>query len=209
MRIAGLAAAVAAGLGLAACSSGVDNTAGTPTTYQDPQTRGPVSGVGIEAQDIVSMTDKMMRDMLQNPQLTQGDKAPRVIIDAKHFENRSSQPIDKQLIVNRLRVHLSRASNGRIVFVGRKYADAVEKERALKREGKVDTATKGLTSATAGADYRLVGTITSLDSRSAETGTKQRYSQITFEMLDLEYGTLVWSGLYEFRKASQDDVVYR
>jgi hypothetical protein len=209
MRIAGLAAAVVAVLGLAACSSGVDNTAGTPTTYQDPETRGPVSGVGIEAQDIVSMTDKMMRDMLQNPQLTQGETAPRVIIDAKHFENRSSQPIDKQLIVNRLRVHLARASNGRMVFVGRKYADAVEKERALKREGKVDTATKGLTSATAGADYRLVGTINSLDSRSAETGTKQRYNQITFEMLDLEYGTLAWSGIYEFRKAAQDDVVYR
>jgi hypothetical protein len=210
MRIPTASAVLLAGLTLAACSSGVDNTAGTPTTYQDPQTRGAVSGVGIESQDIVSMTDQMMRDMLTNPQLTaDGGTPPRVIIDDAYFENRSSQRIDKQLVVNRLRVGLSRAANGRMVFVGRQYADAVEKERKLKRDGKVDSATTGLTEATAGADYRLVGTISSLDARDRSTGTAQRYSQITFEMLDLEYGTLVWSGIYEFSKAAQDDVIYR
>ena len=154
MRIKAAAAGLLAGLTLAACSSGVDNTAGTPTTYQDPQTRGAVGGVGIESQDIVSMTDQMMRDMLTNPQLTaDGGTPPRVIIDDAYFENRSSQRIDKQLVVNRLRVGLSRASNGRMVFVGRQYADAVEKERQLKRDGVVDSATTGLTEATAGADY--------------------------------------------------------
>ena len=203
-------AALLAGLGLAACSTGVENKSGTPTTYQDAETRGAVSGVGIESQDIISMTDQMMRDMLTNPQLTSdGGTPPRVIIDGAFFENRSSQRIDKQLVVNRLRIGLSRAANGRMVFVGRQYADAVEQERQLKRDGVVDSATAGLTEATAGADYRLVGTINSLDARDRSTGTAQRYSQITFEMLDLEYGTIVWSGIYEFSKAAQDDVIYR
>jgi hypothetical protein len=209
MRLATAAAALLTAASLAACSSGVDNTAGTPTTYQDPGTTGPVGGVGIESQDIVSMTDRMMRDMLQNPQLTDGGTPPRVIIDEKYFENRSSQRIDKQLIVNRLRVGLANAANWRMVFLGRKYAEAVEQERDLKRDGKVDSATTGLTQAPAGADYRLVGAISSLDARDTRTGTAQRYNQITFEMLDLEYGTLVWSGIYEFRKAAQDDVIYR
>jgi hypothetical protein len=212
MRIAGLGAAVvlAAGLGLAGCAGdGVQNEAGTPTTYQDTGTRGAVGGVGIESQDIVSMTDQMVRDMLVNPQLTGGGQAPRVIVDSKYFNNQSSQRINKDLIVNRLRVGLAQAANGRMLFVGRQYADAVEQERALKRDGKVDSGTSGLTRAPAGADYRLVGTIASLDARNTATGTAERYNQITFEMLDLEYGTLVWSGIYEFKKAAQDDVVYR
>ncbi len=198
-----------AGMSLAACASGVENKAGTQTTYQDTQTRGTVSGVGIESQDIASMTDQMVRDMLQLPQLANAQRPPQVIIDESEFENRSSQRIDKQLIVNRLRVNLSRAAQGRMVFVGRKYADVVDKERQLKRDGVVDSATTGATRATAGADYRLVGTINSLDARSSQSGTAQRYNQITFEMLDLEYGTLVWSNIYEFRKAAQDDVIYR
>ena len=200
---------VLAGLALGACSSGVDNTAGTPTTYQATDTRGSVGGVGIESQDIVSMTDEMMRDMLQNPQLADQSPPPRVIVDSKYFNNQSSQRIDKDLIVNRLRVGLSRAANGRMIFVGRQYAEAVEQERELKRDGTVDSGTSGLTRATAGADYRLVGTIASLDARSTQTGTAERYNQVTFEMLDLEYGTLVWSGIYEFKKAAQDDVIYR
>src|SRR5438105_4252158 len=36
----------------------VVNAPGAPTTYQDPGTRGAVSGVGIESQDIISMTDQ-------------------------------------------------------------------------------------------------------------------------------------------------------
>ena len=59
------------------------------------------------------------------------------------------------------------------------------------------------------ADFRLVGRITSADARNARTGLQQRYSQITFEMMDLETGVLVWSGLYEFARSAADDVVYR
>jgi hypothetical protein len=37
----------------------------------------------------------------------------------------------------------------------------------------------------------------------------QRYNQITFEMIDLERGTVAWSGIYEFARAAADDVIYR
>jgi hypothetical protein len=79
----------------------------------------------------------------------------------------------------------------------------------LPRGGQVDTATTGLTRAQAGADYRLGGRISSLDSRDRRNGTAQRYNQIVFELIDLESGMIVWSNLYEFNKAAQDDVVYR
>jgi len=174
----------------------------------DPTVRGPVSGVGIESQDIISMTDEMMRDMLASPVLSARTKPPRVIIDDALFRNDSSQPINKKLIVNKLRVNLARAAHGRMRFVGREFADAVAQERNLKREGVTDVGTTGLTKAQSGVDYRLVGTIATLDS-SNRKGLEQRYTQITFEMIDMENGELVWSNSYEISRAAADDVLYR
>src|SRR5690606_37556391 len=58
--------AVCSAVLLSACTStGVNNTAGRATVYEDVRTSSPiVQGVGIESQDIVAMTDRMMRDML-------------------------------------------------------------------------------------------------------------------------------------------------
>jgi penicillin-binding protein activator len=196
-------------LSLFGCQAPVDNAAGRPTVYQDVGSPGLVSGVGIESQDIVGMTDKMMRDMLASPVLAGGQTVPRVILDSAYFNNESTQRLNKNLIVDRLRVELQRAAAGRMVFVSRENAEMVAQERDLKRAGYVDTATSGLTRAQAGADYRLAGRISSLDGHDRSTGTAQRYNQITFEMIDLESGTIDWSGIYEFQKAAQDDVVYR
>lgn len=198
----------AAALLLSACQT-VQNEAGTPTTYVDPGTLGPVKGVGIESQDIIGMTDQIMRDMLTEPRLANAAKTPNVIIDAEYFINESSSRINRNSITDRLRVGLQRAAQGRMTFVGRHYANMVQEERNLKRQGVVDKAANPAAAAQKGADYRLGGRITSLDARDAKTGMTQRYSQIIFEMADLESGEIVWSGIYEFSKAATDDVIYR
>lgn len=197
-------------LTLGGCATtGVANESGSVPVAVDHTQRGPVSGVGIEGQDIVTMTDQMIRDMLTNQRLSAAPKSPRVIIDAEFFANESTQPINKSLIVNRMRTSLNRGSNGRIQFVGNQYAGAVAQARELKRKGVTDVGTTGMTKAQLGADYRLGGTIASLDSRNSKTGMIQRYYQINFEMFDLETSEIVWSGLYEFARAGADDVIYR
>ncbi|MFC4342013.1 penicillin-binding protein activator LpoB [Cupriavidus numazuensis] len=183
--------------------------AGVPAIDVDLTRKGPVSGVGIEGQDIVAVTDQMMRDILADPAFANSAKRPRVIIDSAYFVNESSQPINRNLITQRLLVNLNRAARSRMQFVNRAQSAMVEQERALKRAGVTDTGTTGMTKATLGADYRLSGRIGSLDSRSAQTGMMQRYTQIAFELTDLESGELVWSGLYEFSRAATDDIVYR
>lgn len=191
--------------------SSLDNSPGRATTYVNPgsQGRGIVNGIGIESNDIVSMTDQMVRDMLSNRLLAARTTPARIVIDAKYFRNESSSRVNKNMITDRLRIELNRAAHGRIIFVGRHYSDMVEKERALKRQGTVDAGTIRHTQATAGADFRLGGRITSLDAISKKTGAISRYHQISFEMVDLEYGTIAWSGIYEFKKTAQDDVIYR
>lgn len=205
-KAAGLALTVSLAAG---CTSNIDNTAGQATVYEDASTTGKVSGVGIESQDIVAVTDEMMRDMLANPMLAGRDVPPRIIIDNEYLRNESSSVVNTNMLTDRLRIELNRAANGRMIFVGREYAGMVQKERDLKRDGAVDGGTIRETAAQAGADYRMAGRITSLDASDRSDGTQSRYSQITFEMVDMELGTIVWSGLYEMRKAARDDVVYR
>lgn len=194
-----------------ACASGGNDPykAGQPAVDIAPGRSGPVSGVGIGGKDIMAMTDLMARDLLATPTIAGRSVAPRIIVDAAYFVNESSQPINKNLITDRLRVGLNRASQGRMAFVGRENAGMVEQERELKRSGTTDVGTTGLTRAQAGVDFRLTGRINALDSRSNKTGVIQRYNQITFEMVDLESGIIVWSGIYEFERAAADDVVYR
>lgn len=202
---------IASALALGACqtTSPVVNAAGSPTVQLDPNTRGPVAGVGIEGQDIISMTDRMMRDMLRSPVIAGQTTPPQIIIDSQYFTNESSQRLSLNAIVDRLRIGLTNASQGRMVFVSRESAAMVAQERELKRQGTTDVATTGLARAQAGSDYRLRGRITSLDSRDPRSGMVQRYSQITFEMIDMERGVIVWGGLYEFARAAADDIVYR
>src|SRR5690554_7174397 len=72
-----------------------------------------------------------------------------------------------------------------MVFIGREYSGMVEAERELKRTGVTDAGTIRSTRATAGADFRLVGRITSADAVDSSSATASRYQQISFEMIDL------------------------
>lgn len=193
---------------LEACTS-VPNSQGLATRSVDSSLPGPVAGVGIESHDIVTMTDKMVRDMLANSTLAGQTTPPRVVVDAQEFKNDSPQAINKNIITDRLRVNLNRASQGRMVFVSQESARIVAKERDLKRQGVTDVGTTGLAKAQAGVDYKLVGRIASTDSRNTRTGMIQRFNQIAFEMIDMESGIIVWDGLYDFERAGADDVVYR
>ena len=198
-----------AGLALISGCASVPNANGVAPTTQNPNARGPVSGVGLEGSDVITMTDQMMRDMMANPKLAAAKIPPRVIIDAQYFKNDGAQPINVNVITDRLRINLNRAANGRILFVSRENAGMVAQERDLKRSGTTDVGTTGMTKAQAGADYRLGGRMATVDARNATSGMIQRYTQVTFEMIDLENATIVWNNLYELSRSAADSVVYR
>lgn len=180
-----------------------------PAQYEKVESQGRVSGVGIESQDVVDMTNLMMKDIQKNPAFSNPGDPPRVIIDAEYFINESSMRIDKNLITDRLRVNLNRTAAGKMLFIGRQYGGMIEGERALKRKGQADQGTLGKAEKQLGADYRLAGRITTQDAIDPKTGARSRYNMITFEMVDLETGEIVWSNIYEFKKSAQDDIVYR
>lgn len=187
----------------------IDDTRGRGTLMEDPGTRGAIAGVGMESQDIVSVTDKMMRDILATAAITRQSTPPRVVIDSSYFRNESSSIINKNLLTDRLRIELNRAANGRMVFLARHLASMAEKEYRLEEEEIVTEGTQGETKQALGYDYRLGGRIASLDMADPRSGTLSRYHQITFELVERGSGVIVWSGIYELKKSAQDDIIYR
>lgn len=183
---------------------------GTAAIEMDPTGRGVVQGTGFESRDIASMADRLVRDLMQRPDFVQAPKPPRVIVDSSRLVNKSSQRLDTDMISDQLRAQLMRTAAGRIRFVSRENIQDVSDERELKRSGTVDVATTGMTRAMAGSDYKLVGRITSLDSRNNNTGMMQRSMQVVFELIDLETSESVYiSEPYVTMRAQGDDVVYR
>lgn len=179
--------------------------------YNDPAAVDSkvVQGIGIESQDILAMTDYIMSSIIAEHRIVDRKNAARVVLDSKYFINESSSRINKNLLTDRLRIQLNEKAGDKLVFVGREYISMIEKERALKRSGTTDAGTIRTTHATAGADFRLTGRISSLDSVNSNTQLTSRYHQIIFELYDLELGTVAWNGIYEFKKTAQDNVLYR
>jgi hypothetical protein len=183
---------------------------GQPAVDLDPNSRGLVSGTGLEMRDIIGMSDRIVRDLFQRPDIVGTPTPPRIILEGSRIQNKSSQRIDTDLLSDQLRSQLIRAAAGRMRFLSRENLGIVAEERELKREGQTDVGTRGLTRAVAGADYRLVGRITSQDARNNSTGMQQRGMQVIFELIDLETTETVYiSEPYVILRAQSDDVVYR
>jgi PBP1b-binding outer membrane lipoprotein LpoB len=213
MKTARVLLALFGAAALSACVSApdsrIDNVAGQSSVYQDVSSSSKLQGVGIESQDVVAMTEKMMRSMMSNPMITGRSTPPRVLIDSDGFKNESTSVINLNMLTMRLESELTRAANGRMVFVDRQNLEAISKEREIKREGLVDGGTIRKAQATAGVDYRMFGTITSLDTLDRQSQTRERYHQVIFKMVDMELGTTVWSDIFEMKKSAQDNIMYR
>ena len=65
----------------------------------DPSEKGLVTGVGIEAHDIQSMTNQMARDMFASGFLNGLSKPPRILIDEQEFRNEGSQIINRRMML--------------------------------------------------------------------------------------------------------------
>jgi PBP1b-binding outer membrane lipoprotein LpoB len=197
-------------LGAVACSSSTPPAqTAMPVRYEPVDQPGALARQGVESQDIEAMADEMVRDLLATPQLMNRAKPPLIVVDSEFFENRSSQRLDKNLVTDRLRVKLNRASGGRLVFLGRHQAEMVQQEAKLEQTGNVTAGSYGPTSKVLGWDYRLGGRIMNQDAVQTATAIKSSYFQITFELIERGTSIMIWTNQYVFKKTAQDDVVYR
>ena len=174
-----------------------------PPQYVDPGAQGAVAGIGIESQDLIAATDKMVRKLLDTPEL-QARKGETPTIGLLPVENRTRFPIDKELFTARMKALLNEKARGQVRFVARDRMDAVKKEKDLKDKGEV---TAGQRRKAYGVDFFLTGELGGL-STSTQKG-KSEYMLFTFRLIDAETSEEIWEGFHELKKEGAEDAVYR
>jgi len=186
-------------------SSGVKNPSGVPVTRMNADEQGFVAGTGVESQDLVGVTDKMVRSILGIPQIANAATPPIIVLDP--VENQTRFPINKDLFNNRMRSELIKKSGGKVQFLARERMAALEKERNLKREGALTSNSDANVQEFKGADYFLTGTLGGLSTRT-KAGTSD-YILYEFQLIDARSSTIVWGDNAEIKKQGLEDAAYR
>jgi len=191
---------------LAGCaSSGVRNPSGNGVTVLKADEQGFVAGTGVESQDIVSVTDKMARSILEVPQIQRAQGQTRVVL--LPIENNTRFAINKDVLLSRIRARLNSQTRGKVMFLARERMAALEREQQLKQSGQVTSGSDPNVVEFQGADFFLTGKLDGSTTKSAR-GVSD-YVLYTFQLIDARTSAIVWEDLAEIKKQGLDDAAYR
>jgi PBP1b-binding outer membrane lipoprotein LpoB len=190
----------------AGCASGVQNPSGVPVTVMRPDEQGFIAGSGIESQDLVAVTDKMARSLLNNPEIRNFTPAPPRIV-LLPVENDTRFPINKDLFTTRIRTLLNSQTQGKVRFLARDRMTSLEQERALKQEGKVTANSDPNVQEFKGADFFLTGKLQGLTTQAK--GGVSDYVLFSFQLINPRTTEILWEDSAEIKKQSIEDAAYR
>jgi len=204
--LAGLLGTSVLGVMLAGCaSSGVKNPSGIGVTEMRADEKGFVAGTGVESQDLVAVTDKMARSILDTPQVRNAHSPPVVVLDPVMNETRF--PINKDMFLTRIQVLLNSKCDKKVQFLARDRLAALERERDLKRSGQVTSGSDPNVVEFKGGDFLLTGKLQSLTTRNSR-GISD-YVLYSFELVDARTSAIVWQDFAEIKKQGLEDAAYR
>jgi PBP1b-binding outer membrane lipoprotein LpoB len=183
----------------------VRNPSGVPVTELRPDERGFVAGTGIEAQDMVAVTDRMARSILGIPQIARAANPPSVVLEP--VVNNTRFPVNKDIFLTRLRTQLNSKAAGRVSFLDRDLMKTLQRERELKRSGQVTASADPNVVEFGGADYFLTGKLDGMSTRTA-AGTSD-YVLYSFRLTDARTSRIVWEDSAEIKKQGLEDAAYR
>jgi PBP1b-binding outer membrane lipoprotein LpoB len=190
----------------AGCANqGVSNPSGVPVTEMRPDEQGFVAGTGVESQDLVAITDKMARSILNIPQITNAHGTPRIVIDPVTNETRFA--VNKDIFLTRIRTQLNSKASGRVIFLARDHMAALEREKQLKESGAVTSSSDPKAVEFKGADFFLTGKLQGISTRTSQ-GVSD-YILYSFQLIDARTSDIVWEDSAEMKKQGLEDAAYR
>ena len=194
----------AALLGTLACTN-INSPNGPSVTEMRAGERGFVAGLGVESQDLVTISEKMARGILGADPIANAKGKPVIVLEP--INNDTRFPIDKDIFLTRIRVALTGNAHGKIQFVAREHIEKLEAERDRKLAGQVTGGEKIKGNQFKGADFILTGTLKAISSRG-NAGASD-YILYTFQLINPDNSDIVWEGFHEIKKQGKDDVTYR
>ena len=179
---------------------------GTRDVRVDPDSADSVTGPGLQSQDIRTMAMDMAAKIKASGVLAPTREGERASFFIYEMTNDSSDTIDKEIILTKLRTNLFEAFGRQVKIVDRSPSanDLVDAERRMKERGQV-TGTNDRK--VAGSDFVLKGTIKSRDRQAGKL--KSSYFLVTFELTDLVTSELCWTSDYEMKTESTKSVINR
>jgi PBP1b-binding outer membrane lipoprotein LpoB len=187
------------------CASGVSNPSGVPVTEMQPDERGFVTGTGIESQDLVSVTDKMARSLVNTPEINDFSGMPRIVLDP--VINNTRFPIQQGIFLTRIRTLLNSRTRGKMRFLARERMDALRAEREMKRTGELTSSSDPNVQEFKGADFFLTGKLDGQTTRTS-AGTSD-YVLYSFQLIDARTSEIIWEDFSELKKQGLEDASYR
>ena len=197
--------AVAASLISGCASYGVRNPSGVGVTEMRADERGFVAGTGIESQDIVTVADKMAREILSTPEIANAKGVPRIVL--LPVKNETRFPINKDIFLERIMGLLNEKSSGKVRFLARDRMAELERERELKQTGQVSSSTDPNVNQFKGADFMLTGKLMATTTRTS-AGTSD-YVLYSFTLIDPNTSDIICQKSHEIKKQGLEDAAYR
>src|SRR5256884_7879705 len=186
-------------------SSGVKNPSGIGATEMRAGENGFVAGAGMESEDLVPVTAKMARSILDTSRIKSAQSPPVIVLDPVVNETRF--PINKDMFLTRIRLMLNSKSAGKVQFLARDRMAALEHERDLKRYGQVTSSNDPNVTEFKGADFFLTGKLQSLTTRNSR-GISD-YVLYSFQLVDARTSAIIWEDGAEIKKQGLEDAAYR
>ncbi|MDQ1255583.1 MAG: penicillin-binding protein activator, partial [Candidatus Hydrogenedentes bacterium] len=102
--------------------------------YMDSRQQSPISTVDIESSDIHSACAEVIGKLLATPLLAGQDNPPHFVIEPEAFKDDTKSQFNVNVLVDLLRSELLNAANGRVLLVGREYAEMVAIEQEMRNK---------------------------------------------------------------------------
>lgn len=174
-------------------------------TEMQSDERGFVTGTGIESQDLVSVTDKMARSLVNTPEINDFPGMPRIVLDP--VINNTRFPIQQGIFLTRIRSLLNSRTRGKMRFLARERMDALRAEREMKRTGELTSSSDPNVQEFKGADFFLTGKLDGQTTRTS-AGTSD-YVLYSFQLIDARTAEIIWEDFSELKKQGLEDASYR
>lgn len=144
--------------------------------------------------DMQVVVKDMVASLLADPALNKAGKRPVIMVTG--LQNKTSEHIDTQSIMDMIRVELQKSK--KVAFVDREARKDVADEYDYQNSGMVTNDTKKAPGGQIGSDFIVNGR---LDSITQEAGNRKSvYYKLTLNLTDLKSNIIEWTDQKEIRK---------
>ncbi len=169
--------------------------------YGDPeQTETLTTDFG--STDLQTIASKMVQSLLAHPSINGKEKPPVLYVST--VKNKTDEHIDTKSITDKIRTTLLQSGKVRFTAMSDIPKDLVDQLDYQTKSGLVDPATARAVGKQVGADYMLMGEITSIVKKAGST--KDVYYKITLNLVDIQTALIEWADEKEIRKGETSSV---